>query len=66
MWYFLCNKDIPTLLFIQHATMCVAPLSISSEREAAIDFTNPFKTRAINVLLKTPEIKVSYFEVRII
>ena len=46
--------------------MCVAPLSISSEREAAIDFTNPFKTRAINVLLKTPEIKVSYFEVRII
>ncbi|XP_046372016.1 glutamate receptor ionotropic, kainate 2-like isoform X2 [Haliotis rufescens] len=44
------------------ATMSVAPLSINSGREEAVDFTKPFMTRYITVILKIPQRKVSYFE----
>ncbi|XP_060562525.1 glutamate receptor 1-like isoform X3 [Ruditapes philippinarum] len=45
-----------------NATMSVAPLSINSEREAAVDFTKPFMTRYISVLMKVPRSETSYFE----
>ncbi|XP_046553421.1 glutamate receptor ionotropic, kainate 2-like [Haliotis rubra] len=44
------------------ATMSVAPLSINSGREEAVDFTKPFLTRHITVLITIPQRKVSYFE----
>lgn len=42
--------------------MSVAPLSINSDREEAVDFTKPFMTRYITVLLKTSLPESSYFE----
>lgn len=42
--------------------MSLAPLSINADREAAIDFTKPFKTRGITVLIRTPESESSYFQ----
>ena len=42
--------------------MSVAPLSINSRREEAVDFTKPFMTRYISVLLRIPKRQVSYFE----
>ncbi|KAH9523149.1 hypothetical protein Btru_065945 [Bulinus truncatus] len=45
-----------------NATMSVAPLSINAQREEAIDFTKPFKTRYISVLMKIPTRETSYFE----
>lgn len=49
-------------LLIGNATMSVAPLSINSEREEAVDFTKPFMTRYISVLMKIPQSERSYFE----
>lgn len=45
-----------------NATMSVAPLSINSQREEAVDFTKPFMTRYISVLMKLPKSERSYFE----
>ncbi|KAL4230474.1 hypothetical protein ACF0H5_010856 [Mactra antiquata] len=45
-----------------NATMSVAPTSINSEREAAVDFTKPFMTRYISVLMRVPRSETSYFE----
>ncbi|XP_052795006.1 glutamate receptor 2-like isoform X2 [Mya arenaria] len=45
-----------------NATMSVAPLSINSLREEAVDFTKPFMTRYISVLMKVPRSTTSYFE----
>lgn len=42
--------------------MSVAPLSINADRERALDFTKPFKTRGITILMKTPESQSSYFQ----
>jgi len=42
--------------------MSVAPLSINSQREEAVDFTKPFMTRYISVLMKVPRSERSYFE----
>ncbi|XP_064608487.1 glutamate receptor 2-like [Liolophura sinensis] len=49
-------------LLAGNATMSVAPLSINSDREEAVDFTKPFMTRYITVLLKTSLPETSYFE----
>ncbi|KAK3099144.1 hypothetical protein FSP39_000121, partial [Pinctada imbricata] len=49
-------------LLVGNATMSVAPLSINAERESAVDFTKPFMTRYISVLMKVPETESSYFE----
>ena len=46
----------------QNATMSMAPLSINADRENAIDFTKPFKTRGITVVMKTPKSQPSYFQ----
>lgn len=42
--------------------MSVAPLSINSLREEVVDFTKPFMTRYISVLMKVPKSERSYFE----
>ena len=42
--------------------MSVAPLSINTMREGAVDFTKPFMTRYISVLMKVPRSTTSYFE----
>ena len=42
--------------------MSVAPLSINAQREEAVDFTKPFKTRYISVLMRIPRRETSYFE----
>ena len=42
--------------------MSMAPLSINKDRETAMDFTKPFKTRGITVLVKTPTQKTSYWQ----
>ena len=42
--------------------MSVASLSINSQREMAVDFTKPFMTRYISVLMRLPEVKSSHFE----
>lgn len=55
----------PTLGVLQNATMSVAPLSINSDREEAVDFTKPFMTRYINVLMRLPRRETSYFEVSV-
>lgn len=49
-------------LLAGNATMSVAPLSINSDREEAVDFTKPFMTRYINVLMRVPRRETSYFE----
>ncbi|XP_059157771.1 glutamate receptor 3-like, partial [Physella acuta] len=49
-------------LLAGNATMSVAPLSINAQREEAVDFTKPFKTRYISVLMKIPTRETSYFE----
>ena len=42
--------------------MSIAPLSISAEREEALDFTKPFKNRNIKLLMQKPEPKSGYFQ----
>ena len=42
--------------------MSMAPLSINAAREKAVDFTKPFKTRGITILMKTPESQSWYFQ----
>ncbi|XP_078325983.1 glutamate receptor 1-like isoform X4 [Crassostrea virginica] len=49
-------------LLAGNATMLVAPLSINSQREEAVDFTKPFMTRYISVLMRVPQSEQSYFE----
>lgn len=46
----------------RNATMTIAPLTMNAEREVAIDFTKPFKTRGITVLMKAPQQTPSYFQ----
>ncbi|XP_014768777.1 glutamate receptor ionotropic, kainate 2 [Octopus bimaculoides] len=45
-----------------NATMTVSPLSINSQREEAVDFTKPFMTRYISVIMKKTKLETSYFE----
>ncbi|KAK3100557.1 hypothetical protein FSP39_021745 [Pinctada imbricata] len=49
-------------LLAGNATMSVAPLSINSQREMAVDFTKPFMTRYISVLMRLPETESTFFE----
>jgi ABC-type amino acid transport substrate-binding protein len=40
--------------------MAVAPLTISSEREQAIEFSIPFMTIGISIMIKKPKKEVIY------
>jgi hypothetical protein len=43
------------LRVFQNAALALAPLTITLEREQAIDFTKPFKTLDVNILIEQPE-----------
>ena len=45
---------IPLLLF-QEADLALAPLTISSMRERVIDFSKPFMSLGISIMIKKPE-----------
>ncbi|XP_061165181.1 glutamate receptor ionotropic, kainate 3-like [Saccostrea echinata] len=45
-----------------NATMVVASLSVNAQREAAIDFTKPFMTRYVTVIMKIPTTPTKIFE----
>ncbi|GFO15988.1 glutamate receptor 8 [Plakobranchus ocellatus] len=49
-------------LIAGNASLSVAPLSINANRERVIDFTKPFMTRHISVLLHIPQYKSSFFQ----
>ncbi|GFR57461.1 glutamate receptor 8 [Elysia marginata] len=49
-------------LIAGNASMSVAPLSINADRERAVDFTKPFMTRHISVLMRIPTYESSYFQ----
>ena len=53
--------NMKVLFWPQNATMSLAPLSVNSERENVMDFTRPYKTRGVTVLIKTPDHQTSYF-----
>ena len=42
--------------------MCIGAISITSEREQAIDFTKPFKDRTYSILMRKPGKKNSIFQ----
>ena len=42
--------------------MCLGAISITSEREEAVDFTKPFKQKEFNLLMKKPKEKTSIFQ----
>ena len=42
--------------------MCLAAISITSEREQAVDFSQPFKQKRFNILMTKPEEKTSVFQ----
>ncbi len=39
----------------QSADMAVAPLTINQERERVVDFSKPFMTTGITIMIKKPE-----------
>lgn len=41
---------------LQKADVCIAPLTITYEREKAVDFTKPFMNFGISIMIKKPEI----------
>ena len=42
--------------------MCLGAISITSERETAVDFTKPFMQKTFNILIKKPQEKTSPFQ----
>lgn len=53
--------SVENLLF-QNATISAAPLSINSERDAVIDFSFPYMTRHVSVVMRKPQARTSFFE----
>ncbi|XP_064623667.1 glutamate receptor ionotropic, kainate 2-like isoform X2 [Lineus longissimus] len=49
-------------LMIGNASMSVSPLIISTEREAVVDFTKPFKQCDMNVLIARPDKKYNLLQ----
>ncbi len=46
---------MPFPYHFQGAGMAIAPLTINSERERVIDFSKPFMTLGISIMIKKPE-----------
>ena len=49
----LVKKD--TLLFYQKADIAIAPMTITSEREEVVDFTKPFLSLGISIMIQKPD-----------
>ncbi|CAH1777268.1 unnamed protein product [Owenia fusiformis] len=45
-----------------NAAMCLAPISITSDREIVIDFTKPFKDLTYSIIIRKPERSSSMFQ----
>ena len=48
-----CNKN-NFIFYVQKADLAIADLSITYEREKAVDFSNPFMTLGISILYRKP------------
>ena len=46
---------VSSFFLLQEADLAIAPLSISSQRERAIDFSKPFMNLGISIMIKKPE-----------
>ena len=53
---FLITGCYSTIIFFQRADFCIAPLTITYDREKEIDFTKPFMNFGISIMIKKPEI----------
>ena len=64
MHYLLCELYSNQTFFLsfQNATLVAASISINAKREEAIDFTKPFMTRYVTVIMKIPETPTKLFE----
>lgn len=49
-------------VFLQTADMAVAPLTINQERERVVDFSKPFMTTGISIMIQKPEKQVALLE----
>ena len=57
MFYYFFSKTpnfIICILCNQEADIAIAPLTITSSREKVIDFTKPFMTLGISIMIKRP------------
>ncbi|KAK6036482.1 hypothetical protein COOONC_26013 [Cooperia oncophora] len=48
-------RSLRKITFLQTADIAVAPLTITQERERAVDFSKPFMTTGISIMIKKPE-----------
>lgn len=48
-----------------NASLSLAPLTINADRERVIDFTKPFLTRGITMLMSAPKAQTSFFQVHL-
>lgn len=54
-WEEVDSETIGSLFLFQEADMAIAPLTISSMRERVIDFSKPFMSLGISIMIKKPE-----------
>ena len=47
--------------FLQAADMSIAPMTISSDRQTVLDFTQPYMTFGLAFMMRVQEVKVNYF-----
>lgn len=47
--------------FLQTADMSIAPMTISSDRQTVLDFTQPYMTFGLAFMMRVQEVKVNYF-----
>lgn len=51
--FFLCTF-LTEIIYFQEADIAIAPLTITSARERVIDFTKPFMSLGISIMIKKP------------
>ncbi|XP_064623668.1 glutamate receptor ionotropic, kainate 2-like isoform X3 [Lineus longissimus] len=56
------GRETVRVVSIANASMSVSPLIISTEREAVVDFTKPFKQCDMNVLIARPDKKYNLLQ----
>lgn len=48
-------------IFVQKADMTIAPMTISSDRQTVLDFTQPYMTFGLAFMMRVQEVNVNYF-----
>ena len=56
------NTAVHFSFLMQNASMIMAPITINSGREEVMDFSKPYKTLGISVVMKKPDKRTSLFE----